>query len=316
MTDGFLVVDKPVGLTSHDVVNRVRRLAGGRKVGHTGTLDPFATGVLPIAVGEATKAIQFLDESVKEYQATLRLGVETDSYDATGTVTAEADCSGITAAALLAALEPFRGDVRQVPPMYSAIKQGGKPLYRLARQGIVVERPPRPVTIHRLEIRRLELPEVELFVSCSPGTYIRSLAFDIGRALGCGAHLTALRRLRSGAFALDGAWTLEAIRASVEQGRGLPLLPLEDFLRHLPRIEMDGTAARGVRNGVRPPLALLGEGAKVADGIPLLLTCDGAAVAVACIPEGGDGGETLRLLRVFSDLSPLHSGGAMVQPRN
>jgi tRNA pseudouridine55 synthase len=285
-------------------------------VGHTGTLDPFATGVLPVAVGEATKAIQFLDESVKEYLATLRLGVETDSYDATGTVTAEADCAGITEAAILAALEPFGGSLLQVPPMYSAIKQGGKPLYRLARQGITVERQPRSVTIHQLEVRRLALPELELFVSCSPGTYIRSLAFDIGRALGCGAHLTALRRLRSGSFTLRGAWALEAVRAAAEKQGGLPLLPLEDFLDHLPRIEVDEATARGIRNGVRPPLTLVEARTAVAVGAPLLLTFGGIAVAVACLPGEGEGGETLRLLRVFSDLCPLLSAGAMVKPRN
>jgi tRNA pseudouridine55 synthase len=318
MMDGFLVVDKPAGLTSHDVVNRVRRLAGGRRVGHTGTLDPFATGVLPVAVGEATKAIQFLDESVKEYQATLRFGAETDTYDSTGVVVAEAATAGLTAEAVQSAMALFRGTIQQVPPMFSAIKLRGKPLYRLARQGVTVEREPRTVTIHRLEAARIETDEMDVFVSCSPGTYIRSLAFDLGRAIGCGAHLTALRRLRSGPFSLENAHSLDELMERNARGEVLPLIPLEHFLGHLQRLEIDEKTARGVRNGIRPSVKTGGERGIPGDSsAPVLLTHNGSAVAVAAWPHGGmEVEETLRLLRVFCDLSPLLSSGAMIQTQN
>jgi tRNA pseudouridine55 synthase len=317
MVDGFLVIDKPPGLTSHDVVSRIRRLAGGKRVGHTGTLDPFATGVLPIAVGEATKAIQFLDESVKEYQATLHLGEETDTYDNTGSTVAQFSLSSVTPDAVRSALEAFKGHILQVPPMYSAIKQGGKPLYRLARQGVTVERPPRAVTIYRLEASRIQLPEVELLVSCSPGTYIRSLAFDLGRALGCGAHLTALRRLRSGSFILEKAHDLQELATAVAGGEGLPLLPMETFLSHLRRVEMDEQTTQRVRNGIRPPLEILDAVFDLADPTPVLLTRGGVSVAAASLPARiGEGGETLSLLRVFCQDSALHSSSAMVETQS
>jgi tRNA pseudouridine55 synthase len=201
--------------------------------------------------------------------------------------------------------------------MYSAIKQGGKPLYRLARQGVTVERPPRAVTIYRLEASRIQLPEVELFVSCSPGTYIRSLAFDLGRALGCGAHLTALRRLRSGSFILEKAHDLQKLATAVVGGELLPLLPMETFLSHLRRVEMDEHTTIRVRNGIRPPLEILDAAFDLADATPVLLTRGGVSVAVALLPDRiGEGGETLSLLRVFCQDSALHSSSAMVETQS
>ena len=198
MNNGFFVIDKPAGITSHDVVSRVRRILGTKKVGHTGTLDPFATGVLPIAVNDGTKVIPFLDEGYKTYEALLRLGVTTDTLDMTGAVLSEADPSCITREQLLSLLSEFTGSISQIPPMYSAIKQGGQPLYKLARQGLEIERKARDVEIYSLELLSFNLPFAAICVVCSRGTYVRSLADDIGRRLGCGAALQELRRIASG----------------------------------------------------------------------------------------------------------------------
>src|SRR6266568_6817656 len=209
--NGFLIIDKPAGITSHDVVQRVRRLCRLKKVGHTGTLDPFATGVLPVALGEGTKAIHFLDEAVKEYRAELTLGTATDTQDCTGTVIREGEWRGVTAEEIVALTREFTGRVSQVPPMYSALKRNGVPLYRIARAGETVEREPREVLISAITIDRLELPVVAFTVICSRGTYVRTLAADLGDRLGCGAHLTALRRTRSGPFTLACSLTLDEL---------------------------------------------------------------------------------------------------------
>ena len=185
MIDGFLVVDKPSGITSHDVVSILRRTLHQKKIGHTGTLDPFATGVLPIALGEGTKAIPYLDESIKEYQAVMRLGIATDTLDLTGTIVSQKDCSHVTAEMIHAVIPAFTGTIMQLPPMFSAIKQGGVPLYKLARKGETVERKERGVVIHSLVIDRIALPEVAFTVRCSRGTYVRTLADDIGAGSRC-----------------------------------------------------------------------------------------------------------------------------------
>ena len=203
--DGFIVVDKPAGMTSHDVVGAVRRITGQKKVGHTGTLDPFATGVLPVALGEATKAITFLDESVKEYQAVMKLGVATDTQDYTGLIISENDWTLVTYAALENISCQFTGIQSQIPPMFSALKQNGVPLYKLASQGAEVPRQPREIKIHSLVLDEVNLHEVAFTVRCSRGTYVRTLADDIGHKLGCGAHLTQLRRTRSGSKTTSGA---------------------------------------------------------------------------------------------------------------
>jgi len=201
--DGVLVVDKPLGLTSMRVVEQVRRLARERKAGHAGTLDPAASGVLPVCLGRGTKLVPYLHGGEKEYVATVRLGVETDTYDLDGTVTAEADVPDLSPELLAPHLEELTGDIMQRPPAYSALREGGERLYDKARRGEVVEPEPRPVTVHALELLALEGADVELRIRCGKGTYVRSLAADLGRALGCGGALAALRRTRVGALDLS-----------------------------------------------------------------------------------------------------------------
>jgi tRNA pseudouridine55 synthase len=210
---GILIIDKERGLTSHDVVARVRRITGERKVGHTGTLDPAATGVLPVCLGAATKVIEYLQDTTKTYAAEVVLGVETDTDDLEGRIVAERPVPALTADELDRALEPFRGAISQVPPMYAAIKVGGRKLYDLARAGETVERAPRAVTISTLALLDWAPPVARLLVDCSKGTYIRALARDLGRALGCGAYLHRLVRLRTGPFFLDQALTLAELEA-------------------------------------------------------------------------------------------------------
>jgi tRNA pseudouridine55 synthase len=211
--DGILVIDKEVGWTSHDVVARVRRITGERKVGHTGTLDPAATGVLPVCLGAATKIIEYLQDAGKTYYAEVAFGISTNTDDQDGVIIAEAPVPQITADELDRALEPFRGAIAQVPPMYAAIKQGGRKLYDIARAGEIVERPPRQVRIDTLALLGWEPPIARLLIDCSKGTYIRSIARDLGAALGCGAHLARLSRLRTGPFFLDQALTLDTLAA-------------------------------------------------------------------------------------------------------
>ena len=260
MVDGFLIIDKPAGCSSHDVVNRVRRILATKKVGHTGTLDPFATGVLPIAVGEGTKAIPFLDEGAKRYQATLQLGLITDTQDNTGAVLQQTDYSQVDEAALRQAMAGLTGEIDQVPPMYSAIKQGGQPLYKLARKGIEVERTARRVLIKRFELLAFEPPLAQAEVHCSRGTYVRTLADDLGRMLNCGACLTELRRTMSGPFRLEQALSLEELEAVVA-GDAIDQYLLQPLamLSHLPRIELDADEVRLVRNGQVPYRCLLPE---------------------------------------------------------
>ena len=202
---GFLVVDKPSGMTSHDVVDAARRWLGTRRIGHLGTLDPQATGVLPLAVREATKLISFIEKEEKRYLGGVRLGVETDTLDAQGEVSREHEGPLPDREAFEAALGAFRGPIQQVPPMFSAVKKNGVPLHRLARRGEEVEREPKSVTIHRLDLASFEDGLARLEVDCSVGTYVRVLAADIGAALGCGAHLESLRRVQSGPFGLEQA---------------------------------------------------------------------------------------------------------------
>ena len=233
-----LVVDKPRGPTSHDVVERLRRSTGIRKIGHAGTLDPTATGVILALVGRATRIASFLMELEKEYRGDLVLGTTTDTQDAAGNVLTRSDASGVTREALEDAFERFSGEIEQVPPMVSALKRGGKPLYELARKGIEVEREPRAVTIHRLALLAYDPPRVEFDVVCSKGTYVRTLAADIGESLGCGAHLGELRRLRVGPFGVDRALPLAELE---KLGRGANEAGLSMFeaLEGLPAVELD-----------------------------------------------------------------------------
>ena len=247
--NGFLVVDKPAGMTSHDVVNAVRRIAEMRRVGHTGTLDPLATGVLVLALGAATRLVQFIDNSDKTYRATLRLGETTTTYDADGEIVERRPVT-VDRAAVEAALPDFCGAIEQVPPMYSAIKVKGQKLYKLARQGKEIERAPRPVMIYRLDVLDWALPDVTIEVACSAGTYVRSLAHDLGQTLGCGAHLSALTRTAAGAFRLEDAYTLEALRVLAQAGRlAEALLPLTTALTALPVLTLTPEQVRAVRFG-------------------------------------------------------------------
>jgi tRNA pseudouridine55 synthase len=213
------VVDKPAGRTSHDVVDEARRWFGTKRVGHLGTLDPQATGVLPLAIRAATKLVPFIEGGAKGYDGTIVLGAETDTLDHEGVVLRRFSGTLPERPAVEEALNAFHGDIQQIPPMYSAVKKDGVPLHRLARRGEEVERDPKWVTIDDLELTRFESPELDVRIRCSSGTYVRVIAADLGAALGCGAHLGGLRRTRSGPFFLDSAHTIEEFEAAVESGK-------------------------------------------------------------------------------------------------
>jgi len=209
---GILLVDKPVEWTSHDVVNLVRHRFNVKKVGHCGTLDPAATGLLVLVLGKCTKQSETLSKSDKSYEGTILFGTETDSQDMEGQVVAEKDTTALTEEIVRAEFAKFAGEIEQIPPMFSAVKKDGKKLYTLAREGKVVQRDPRPVTIHSIKVNSVDLPKATFAVDCSKGTYIRTLCHDIGQGLGCGAVLFCLRRTRSGAFSIDDAHTIEDIK--------------------------------------------------------------------------------------------------------
>jgi tRNA pseudouridine55 synthase len=246
---GLLNLYKPAGPTSHDLVAWVRRGTGVKKVGHAGTLDPAAAGVLVLCLGPATRLSEYLMGSPKTYVARLHFGVETDTYDAEGAITAQ-DSRPLTRAALEAALERFRGEIAQVPPMHSAIKQGGRRLYDLARAGQTVERVGRAVTISRLVLAAWEPPVAVLEIECSPGTYIRSLAHDLGQAVGVGAHLAALERTASGSFTAADAVPWPAFRAAMEAGTWAGhLIPPDRALAAYPALHLDAEGTAAVLNG-------------------------------------------------------------------
>jgi tRNA pseudouridine55 synthase len=292
--NGVVVIDKPRGPTSFDVIARVRRAAGERRVGHAGTLDPMASGVLPVCVGEATKLVPFLQAGEKVYEAEARLGVATDTLDAEGRVVEERDASRVTRADVEAALLGFVGRIMQVPPMHSALRVGGKRLYELARAGVEVEREPREVEVSEARLMEFSVEErrVRFVIRCGKGTYIRSLAGDLGARLGVGAHLTALRRLRVGVFTVDDAVPLDAVD---RWGPGQPptLRAPAEALGHLPALALDAAQARDVRDGKLRAIAELPRAAR--DGLVRLLRPDGTLVAVADQAPAG-----LTLLRVFS----------------
>lgn len=242
LLDGVLLLDKPEGLSSTHALSRAKRTLDARKAGHTGTLDPFATGLLVCCLGKATKISGQMLNADKGYVATVRFGQETDSGDLTGHVVSEAPegFSGVDRNELETALQQFRGPIEQIPPMYSALKRDGKPLYEYARKGIELEREPRQVIIHRLQLLSFEGMQATLEVQCSKGTYIRTLAQDIGRVLGCGAHLVALRRTSVGPFQLSDAITLEALQAMpAPQSVLIPMNALPDGLMPAPTLQKD-----------------------------------------------------------------------------
>lgn len=246
---GFLVVDKPGGVTSHDIVEAARNWLGIRRVGHLGTLDPQATGVLPLAIRGATKLVPFLQAGEKHYVGTVRLGLTTDTLDGEGQVTDRFEGPLPEEAQVRSALKHFEGEIEQIPPMFSAVKRDGVPLHRLARQGEHVERDPKPVFIRSIEMLRFELPNVEISVRCGGGTYVRSLAHDLGRELGCGGYLAGLRRLGSVPFEIAESRTPDACEAAAREGR------LEEFLIPPERalglaiLKLAAPAVRRIENG-------------------------------------------------------------------
>jgi len=252
--DGVLLLDKPIGLSSNDALIRAKRLYLAKKAGHTGTLDPLASGLLPLCFGEATKFSQDLLEADKTYEATMRLGIRTTTGDAEGEAIGTRDVT-CDEAAVMQALAKFRGEIVQVPPMYSALKRDGKPLYEYARAGQTVEREGRQVSIHALEMIACALPDVMFRVTCSKGTYVRTLAEDIGEVLGCGAHLVALRRTGVGALTLDHAVTLDALSDAAESERDRWLQPVDALLSTFPSVQLDEDATRRFLHGQRLRLA-------------------------------------------------------------
>jgi tRNA pseudouridine55 synthase len=236
MRDGILIIDKPSGLTSHDVVNRVRRATKIKQIGHAGTLDPIATGVLVVCVGQATRISEYLAGHDKAYRATIRLGIETSTYDAGGEIVATHEVD-VDRARVEQALAQFVGEIQQVPPMYSAIKREGQKLYELARQGIEIERAARPVIVRSIELRDYEAPAAMIDVQCSAGTYVRSIAHDLGAALGTGGHLSELQRVAAGPFTIDQAITLEAFAAAVQEGAWhMHLRAIDEALKDWPLV--------------------------------------------------------------------------------
>ncbi|HEY4690444.1 MAG TPA: tRNA pseudouridine(55) synthase TruB [Anaerolineae bacterium] len=251
--DGILIIDKPSAWTSHDVVAKVRRLTRLKRIGHTGTLDPMATGVLVVCLGQATRIVEYLVGHDKRYRATIRLGIETNTYDADGRITLQHSVA-VSEATLREALSKFVGEIAQVPPMYSALKRGGQKLVDLARQGVEVEREPRKVTIYSIDVLAFDPPDLAIDVHCSTGTYIRSLAHDVGRALGCGAHLAALTRTAAGRFTLDQAISLEQLQAAVADGSWTALLrPLDAALTEFPAVTLSETDVEHMRHGLAVP---------------------------------------------------------------
>lgn len=247
-SNGILVIDKPADWTSHDVVAKLRGILHEKRIGHAGTLDPMATGVLPVFIGRATRAVEFAGEREKEYIAGLRLGQITDTQDCTGTLL-ETHPVAVTKEEVQAALASFRGEILQVPPMYSAVKKNGKKLYELARRGIEVERQPRPITIHAIELlEQVSQTDYLLRVLCSKGTYVRTLCHDLGQALGCGGTLYSLRRTQAAGFTLEQALTLEQVQAA-ESPQSL-LLPVESYFSRYPVLTLPSlTKEKKVRNG-------------------------------------------------------------------
>jgi tRNA pseudouridine55 synthase len=314
---GLLVVDKDAGLTSHDVVARVRRLARTRRVGHAGTLDPMATGVLIVGIDRATRLLRWLTADSKTYEATMRLGQTTSTDDADGETVELRGCSGLSDEALEEAIAPLRGDIWQIPSAVSAIKIGGRRAYALAREGVEVDIPARPVRVGRLDVvgvpreqtiapeaRPVPVTDVDLHVECSSGTYVRALARDIGLALGTGAHLTRLRRTEVGSFTLNDAETLAELTARAERGEALPLLGLDTAVRAMfPDLVLDEDEAIRFSHGQAPrrdPAALETLRGSAGEGPVGVLAPDGTTVLGLARIEGPEGGAgALRTVLVF-----------------
>ena len=244
--NGIVIIDKPQGWTSQDVTARLRRVFGTRRIGHGGTLDPMATGVLPVFVDRATRGVEFFEHAEKTYETLLRLGLTTDTEDISGTVLTEQEAH-VTMEQLEAVLENFRGEIMQVPPMYSALKINGQKLVDLARKGRTVERQPRPITLHELTLLGMEAEGIRLRVRCSKGTYIRTLCKDIGEALGCGGCMAALRRVQAGEYTIDEAVPLQTLLDSEDPGQYLR--PVDSMFRNHPAVPLTPNQEKRCRNG-------------------------------------------------------------------
>lgn len=288
-TSGLLNIDKPKGITSHDVVNRVRKLAGQRRVGHAGTLDPMATGVLLVCLGQATRLIEYVMTGRKQYQAIFRFGVTTDTLDADGQITAENDPSGLSEAQLRQILPAFLGQIEQFPPLFSAIKKAGQPLYKRARAGETVEVEPRQVTLYELAWVAWQPPDLTLDITCSPGTYIRSLARDVGLAAGPGAHLAGLTRTASGPWKLADAVPLTTLeREAAEDGPSWQrhLHPPDQAVTHLPPVILSPEDARHVQQGQQIQIDLPPNTSSLDNlGLARAYTPDGDFLAILTLAE-------------------------------
>jgi tRNA pseudouridine55 synthase len=301
--DGIVVLDKPKGMTSHMAVNKVKSALQTSRAGHTGTLDPFATGVLAVCIGKATKVIPFLDEDFKEYEALLRLGISTDTMDATGRVLVEKSIGAITKGRVMEVFSEFKGTIGQTPPMFSALKKNGVRLYKLARKGVVVERPPRTVTIKELELIDLNSNFIRFFVNCSRGTYIRVLGSDIGKELGCGGHLVDLRRVKSGKFELRDTISLEDVKKG-----DIRLIPINEALSHMKDINVGKGIAMQIKMGKQIRKSYIdsnmirfeaGDKVKIYENSDLVSVAE-ALVSSADLDKLDDKSVVLRLLRVFN----------------
>ena len=254
IVSGVLVIDKPINMTSHDVVQIIRKGTGIRRAGHTGTLDPRASGVLVVLIGPAVRLSEYVSASDKRYQATIRLGSSTDTYDSEGSITNSADWETITEEQFNEVLQKFVGEIEQVPPPYSAVKVKGRKAYDLAREGEEVDLAPRLIQVYSLEVIEWAPPEVVIDVYCSSGTYVRSLANDLGKELGCGAHLIGLRRTKSGRFTLRDAIPLRRLQESFEAGTWYRnLIPAAEALAEWPMVELDADQVELIRHGHRVP---------------------------------------------------------------
>lgn len=310
--NGVVVIDKPAGMTSHDVVAKIRRILGIRKVGHTGTLDPIATGVLPVCLNEATKLVQFLANDGKEYRATLLLGVRTDTLDTEGGVLSR-EVPLVSREEVETVLKSFIGKRKQVVPRYSAVKVKGRALYDWTRRGIEVEPPQREVEIYDVRMEEFSLPEVVFTVSCSKGTYIRSFCAEAGDVLGCGGCMSALRRTRSGMFDIESAIALDGL---LEEGEGeelaaIKLTPLAELLPEFPLIEVDAPLAEKLRNGYQPegevllgyhiPFLVEGDVVKLSTDKRRLVAVGRMLCSSEELLAGRRNMQALKILRVFND---------------
>lgn len=279
--DGIVVLDKPGGMSSNQLLQKVKWLYGAEKAGHTGSLDPLATGVLPICLGEATKVSQYLLEADKGYIAHVRLGETTTTGDAQGEATGSSPVPPLERSALEAVLAAFVGDIQQEPPAYSALKQDGVPLYKLARAGKEIRSKLRTITIHSIRLLDWHSPDLVIEVYCSKGTYIRTLAEDIGHKLGCGAHITALRRCKAGPFTLAAAHTLEELQTLGPEALAAELIPVDQGIDTMPAFDIDAEQTRRLRQGqtVHVPQG--------PQGVPLRVYCAGEFIGIAAITEAG-----------------------------